>query len=161
MSRSFIVDFDNYENITFRDIIEKLYELWDFDKLVDMKQASISKRVNDVSTAITEDLLDTSINEGYFSFLIDEGPIFVTFSKRDPDINPYNPYKYNYYIESRHLVGIGRDHWVTAASALASITNGIVSSADGAWDDDCEYSGDELWNEYLNCQRQKDIEEYS
>ena len=72
-----------------------------------------------------------------------------------------NPYKYNYYIESRHLVGIGRDLWVAAASALASITNGIVSSADGAWDGYCEYSGDELWSEYLNCQRKKDIEEYS
>lgn len=161
MSRSFIVDFDHLENITFRNIIEKLNELRDFDKLVDLKQASISKRVNNVSTAITEDLLDTSINEGYFSFFIDEGRIFVTFSKRDSDINPYNQYKYYYYIESRHLTGIGRDLWVAAASALASITNGIVSSADGAWDDDCEYSGDELWNEYLNCQRQKDIEEYS
>ena len=98
MSRSFIVDFDHFQNITFRYIIEKLYYLRDFDKLVDMKQASICKRLNDVRKAITEDLLDTSINEGYFSFLIDEVPIFVTFSKRDPDINPYNPYKYNYYI---------------------------------------------------------------
>ena len=161
MSRSFIVDFDRLENITFRDIIGKLYELRDFDKLVDLKQASISKRVNDVSTAITEDLLDTSINEGYFSFLIDEGIIWVEFSKRDTDINPYSNYEYYYYIESRHLVGIGRDLWVAAASALASITNGIVSSADGAWDGYCEYSGGELWNEYLNCQRKKDIKEYS
>ena len=88
MSRSFIVDFDNYENITFRDIIEKLYELRDFDKLVDMKQASISKRVNDVSTAITEDLLDTSINEGYFSFLIDEGPILLHSAREIPILIP-------------------------------------------------------------------------
>ena len=28
MSRSFIVDFDNYENITFRDIIEKFNVLY-------------------------------------------------------------------------------------------------------------------------------------
>lgn len=161
MSRSFIVDFDHFENITFRDIIGKLYELRDFDKLVDMKNASISTRVNDVSTAITEDLLDTSINEGYSSFWIDEGNIFVTFSKRDTDKYPDTHYEYYYYIESRHLTGIGRDLWVAVASAVAAITDGTVSSADGAWDVYCEYSGDELWNEYLNCQREKDIEEYS
>ncbi|MGN1107378.1 MAG: hypothetical protein ACI4RH_12050 [Huintestinicola sp.] len=157
MSRSFTVNSDHTYNITFRDIIGKLYELKDFDKLVDMKEVSISKRVNNESTAITEDLLDTSINEGYSSFRIDEGNIFVTFNKIDHDTN----YECYYYIESRHLTGVGRDLWVAVASAMAELTGGKVSSADGAWDGYCEYSGDELWNEYLNVQREKDIINYS
>ncbi|MGN1100759.1 MAG: hypothetical protein ACI4RG_01105 [Huintestinicola sp.] len=161
MSRSFTVNSDHSENITFRDIIGKLYELKDLDKLVDMKDVYISKRVNNESTAITEDLLESSINEGYSSFWIDEGNIFVTFNKRDPDKFPDTYYECYYYIESRHLTGVGRDLWVAVASAIAAITGGTVSSADGAWDGDGEYSGDELWNEYLNFQREKDMEEYS
>ena len=157
MSCSFIVRSNYSDNITFRDIIQKLHELKDFDKYVDLKEASISKRVNDERIIITEDILSTSINEGYSAFGIDEGYIFVSFHDHSADTD----FKNHYYIESRLLTGMGSDLWVAVASAIADITGGEVSSADGAWDGYCEFCGVELWNEYLSVQREKDIRNYS
>lgn len=157
MSRSFTVRTNHTEQLTIRDLLTSLHELKDIEKYVDIKKASIAKIINDKCTNITDDSLDTSLKDGYSNFLIDGGNIFITFIDTSYD----ESYKNFYLVESRHLVGIGRDLFVAVASALAAVTDGSVSSCDGAWGDPDERSGSKLWNDYLNCQRELDIKKYS
>lgn len=132
MSRTFDVYPVNDREVTIRDFLDALQQMFPFDPDA-LEVYHCGERVSS-----TEQI---SMNTGLNCFDIADERIFA-----DRNAGMTEVY---WCVESRALEGAGRSFYVAAACTLAVLTNGTLESGDGAWHNDNLYRGEELWQEYL------------
>lgn len=132
MSRTFDVYPVNDREVTIRDFLDALQQMFPFDPDA-LEVYHCGERVSS-----TEQI---SMNTGLTCFDIADERIFA-----DRNAGMTEVY---WCVESRALEGAGRSFYVAAACTLAVLTNGTLESGDGAWHNDNLYRGEELWQEYL------------
>lgn len=153
MSRSFTILTQTNTDITIADLFNEIIKLNDFNKLsIDFSKVNIVNHFNGEHITISDNLDLFKLNilrstEGYNTFVIEDTCIHITFEGQ-ADYFDGNPYVWS--IESRALMGVERNLFIAVSCAICVLTGGIIYSADGAWLENKEFTGLELWNEYLD-----------
>ena len=152
MSRSFTILTQANTDITIADLFYEIKKLKDFDKMkIDFSKVKIVNHFNEEHTIIYDNLESIKLNilnstEGYNTLAIGDINIHISFYGKS-HIFDGNPYDWS--IESRAVMGVERSFYIAVSCAICILTNGIIYSADGAWSENKEFTGLELWNEYL------------
>ncbi len=138
MSRTFHVDTEKDKELTLKSFMDELHRLQFFD--------TTDWKISHDGHAVDPDSIGTVfINKGLTCFAIHGDYTDCIFISRH-----HSKEGIWWCIESRALEGIGRSFFVAAACVIANLTDGLANSCDGAWHNDHQYRGSELWNEYLN-----------
>ena len=140
MSRSFIIDTNHNVDITLKQLLEYLTEL----KIFNVTDLSIWHNGNVIDLELFNEI-SLLLNNAHTCFKINSSYIHIDYKCNG------NSSENLWYIESRALDGVDRTLFVAIACIISNLSNGLVSSGDGAWyNGDKKYQGTELWKEYLD-----------
>lgn len=128
MSRSFQVRTEKNPDFTAEEILNTIKTLRDSDKEINFKNIHI----------IHSETFDTFITEDCI--------VHITFHSTEWN----GKIRKWWHVESRTLYGMGKNFFVACASALGILTGGYVTSGDGAFTPDIDFTGHELWETYLD-----------
>lgn len=128
MSRSFQVHTEKNPDFTTEDIISTMKTLKNVNKKIDFSKIKI---VN---------------HSGYNTLVIKNNLIHITFCYVEWDGKLHKWWS----IESRALRGMGKNLFMAYASAVGILSDGVISTGDGAWVADYNFSGHELWDDYIS-----------
>lgn len=129
MSRSFQVTTEKNPDFTINEILNIIKTLRDSEKEIDFKNIRIVNHSEYYNTLVTQDCM-----------------VHITFhaTERDGKVHKW------WDVESRALYGMGKSLFVACASAIAILTDGYVSSGDGAFFYSRDFKGHELWETHLD-----------
>ena len=129
MSRSFQVITEKNPDFTIKEILNTIKTLRDSDKEINLKNIRIINHSEYYNTLVAEDCI-----------------VHINFhtTEWNGKIHKW------WHIESRALDGMGKNLFVACSSAVAILTDGYASSGDGAFTPDIDFTGHELWKNYLD-----------
>lgn len=129
MSRSFQVRTEKYSDFTAEELLNTFKTLRDSDKEIDFENIHIINHSEIFKILITKYCI-----------------VHMDFHDIEFDGKSH---KY-WHVDSRAIDGMGKNLFVACASALAILMDGYASSGDGAFTPDIDFTGNELWETYLD-----------